>query len=155
MSYSSRPGDRVWAAESADEHEVRLYGYGVYAGDHVRPDGHGPFGITRDEMAATIERITIPVAEYRERVNEKVASGVIPQQEADAMVTRYEEEAARPISDRVDDLFANPRIDLDDGGTVWGAQCWWGPEGVFDAWAAGRRVLTVAVPETEQAPRPV
>ena len=24
--------------------------------------------------------------------------------------------------------FPNPRIDLDSGETVWGFQCWWGPE---------------------------
>lgn len=24
--------------------------------------------------------------------------------------------------------FPNPRIRLDDGRTVWGCQCWWGPE---------------------------
>lgn len=23
---------------------------------------------------------------------------------------------------------SNPRIDLDDGTTIWGCQCWWGPE---------------------------
>lgn len=153
--YNTVPGTRVWAAESADEHEVRLYGHGVYAGDHVRPDGHGPFGITRAEMTETIERMSIPVDEYRDLVNEKVALGVIPQEEADAMVTRYEEEVARPIGDRVDAIFANPRIDLDSGETVWGAQCWWGPEDKYDAWVAGRRVVTVAPPETEPAPRSV
>lgn len=24
----------------------------------------------------------------------------------------------------------NPRIDLDNGHTIWGCQCWWGPEDV-------------------------
>ena len=24
--------------------------------------------------------------------------------------------------------FPNPRIDLDNGKTVWGCQCWWAPE---------------------------
>jgi len=25
----------------------------------------------------------------------------------------------------------NPRIDLDNGETVWGCECWWGPEEKF------------------------
>lgn len=28
--------------------------------------------------------------------------------------------------------FANPCIKLDDGRTVWGYQCWWGPESMID-----------------------
>lgn len=39
----------------------------------------------------------------------------------------------------------NPRIKLDDGSVVWGAQCWWGPEERFESWAKGRAVVTVPV----------
>ena len=41
----------------------------------------------------------------------------------------------------------NPRIDLDDGATVWGFQCWWGPIGKWDGMLAGRDVVTVPVPK--------
>jgi hypothetical protein len=41
-------------------------------------------------------------------------------------------ERARPMMDRVASVFEgigkNPRIDLDGGGSVWGFECWWGPE---------------------------
>src|SRR5262245_1786073 len=29
--------------------------------------------------------------------------------------------------------FANPRIKLDSGKTVWGCECWWGPESQIKA----------------------
>jgi len=33
-----------------------------------------------------------------------------------------------PVDDDYPAGLTNPRIDLDRGGTVWGCQCWWGPE---------------------------
>jgi len=33
-----------------------------------------------------------------------------------------------PVDDDFPPHYVNPRIDLDRGGTVWGCQCWWGPE---------------------------
>lgn len=40
----------------------------------------------------------------------------------------------------------NPRIDLDDGGTVWGYQCWWGPIEEWERTVAGRKVVDVPLP---------
>lgn len=67
-------GERAGAMLSANANEVKLLGYGVYAGDFVPVDAKG--------MGALLAE-----AECK-----------------------------------------NPRIDLDDGGHVWGCECWWGPE---------------------------
>lgn len=40
----------------------------------------------------------------------------------------------------------NPRIDLDDGGTVWGCQCWWGSEERVRREIGDRRVVMVPPP---------
>jgi hypothetical protein len=39
------------------------------------------------------------------------------------------------------ECFKNPRIMLDDGRVVWGAQCWWGPESVVRSRIGTRRVV--------------
>ncbi len=39
--------------------------------------------------------------------------------------------------------FPNPRITLDNGDTVWGCECWWGPEGEIKKILAGRKVKIV------------
>lgn len=38
----------------------------------------------------------------------------------------------------------NPTILLDDGGIVYGAECWWGPEQSIVNWIGDRRVIHVA-----------
>lgn len=43
-------GDRVGAVQSADDVQVLLYGFGVYAGDFPAPEL--PFGATRDVLMA-------------------------------------------------------------------------------------------------------
>lgn len=43
---------------------------------------------------------------------------------------------------------ANPKIMLDDGGVVWGCQCWWGSEAAVKARVAKyREVKTQSLPE--------
>lgn len=37
----------------------------------------------------------------------------------------------------------NPRITLDDGRTVWGCECWWGPEDKVKEMIGGREVIAV------------
>lgn len=37
----------------------------------------------------------------------------------------------------------NPCIKLDDGKTIWGYQCWWGPMSRYEEFIQGRKVLTV------------
>lgn len=40
-------------------------------------------------------------------------------------------------------LFTNPRITLDDGRVVWGAECYWGPEALVKRRIGSRRVVMV------------
>lgn len=41
--------------------------------------------------------------------------------------------------------FPNPCIKLDSGETVWGFQCWWGPEDEIKKMAAGKEVVVVGL----------
>lgn len=85
-------GARVGAIRSADRNQVRLFGYGVYDGDHPSPSF---FGIPLDEG---------------------------------------------------DPVLMNPRITLDNGWTVWGMECWWGPEADIIAMIGSREVIIVKTP---------
>lgn len=38
----------------------------------------------------------------------------------------------------------NPKIELDDGGVVWGCESWWGPEAQIKERIGGRKVVIVA-----------
>lgn len=55
----------------------------------------------------------------------------------------------------VDDAFpadyTNPRIDLDNGKTVWGFQCWWGPEDATRRKFGDRLFVVVPLPGEEAA----
>ena len=81
-------GSRVGAMESANKETVRMYGYGVYDGDHVPASGW-------------LHDAKIP----------------------------------------------NPKIILDDGGVVWGYQCWWGDEEAVLKKVGDREVIMVSAPE--------
>jgi RNase P/RNase MRP subunit p29 len=39
----------------------------------------------------------------------------------------------------------NPKIKLDDGQTVWGCECWWGPEERFEREFGGKEVVKVDI----------
>lgn len=41
----------------------------------------------------------------------------------------------------------NPKIILDNGETIWGCECWWGPEAEVQEKAKGQTVVIVSVPE--------
>jgi hypothetical protein len=45
----------------------------------------------------------------------------------------------------------NPRIDLDNGSTVWGCQCWWGPEDVVLKEIGDREIKEVSLDEYTQS----
>lgn len=45
-----------------------------------------------------------------------------------------------------DYVFTNPRITLDDGRIVWGAQCWWGKEEAIKKWIGDRTVEPATLP---------
>jgi hypothetical protein len=149
-------GDRVFAVRDADKTEVRLYGRGVYAGDKPRPGSSQP---TDDDLARLV-----PVIEHADAnpmdvtgwYDRMVETGEMTRQDADdalaAGQASAQAERAKPMVERAralwDRLALNPCIELDNGGTVWGFQCWWGAEDQFDRWAGGRQIVEVGPPGT-------
>ena len=46
------------------------------------------------------------------------------------------------------DDWPNPKIVLDGGGVIWGAQCWWGDESNLEEYRkAGFEIVTVPLPD--------
>jgi len=43
----------------------------------------------------------------------------------------------------------NPKILLDNGETVWGAECWWGPESAYGAFRGERRETPCTIHKEE------
>lgn len=58
----------------------------------------------------------------------------------------YEGDEIPPENDDRIFRIPNPRIVLDDGGVVWGFQCWWGEEEIFEKMRKGRTVVVVSLP---------
>jgi hypothetical protein len=44
----------------------------------------------------------------------------------------------------------NPKIVLDDGETVWGAECWWGPEETYAKFRGDRPETRVSIVEARK-----
>lgn len=120
---------RVGAWLSATAEEVQLLGYGMYVGDEVPPR---PMGINAAATGASTWE------EYdRFMVGFLTGDGVT------------EEEAKRAVGDSRA-LKVNPKIVLDSGAVVWGAECWWGPEDKMRAVIAGRRVVEVDIDDARR-----
>lgn len=158
-SHAIAPGIRVYAIRNANKDEVHSYGTGVYAGDFLRPGWSEP---DEAEIAETVEIIKAhdDDTESYERAKEQtkahyqahVDSGEATQEEADGWLAQsladmqaYRERDPRERAiELLEKMGKNPRIDLDSGETVWGFQCWWGPEDGFEDWVAGRTVVNVS-----------
>lgn len=150
-------GDRIVAVCEANETTVFIYGRGVYAGDFPRP-GSGNWSESQRATAEALLRKNdedpVPLRWLAKYWAAKVAAGEKTQEEADEIVTkaaeRREADKARPMEDRVAGLLTtldlNPRLDLDNGRTVWGFQCWWGHETGFEKWVGAREIVEVAAP---------
>jgi hypothetical protein len=149
-------GTRVWAVRDATDDVVNAYGFGTYAGDHLMPGWDHPDTLAICERAIRRHDAEPPWSP-RAFYDKRVADGKMTRDEADAAIARGESadmaERARPLADRVLDtargLGMNPRIDLDSGGWVWGAECWWGEadDDTPVTWAKGRRIVAVPAPE--------
>lgn len=100
---SRKAGCRVFAIQRATDTTVYVYGFGTHLGDFPRPDW------------------TVTAADRR------LYESTIRRHDAQRA---RERDMARPMSERVDDLAyhlsLNPKIALDNGGVVWGYECWWG-----------------------------
>jgi len=62
-------------------------------------------------------------------------------EEHDALVAEMKADGNLPA----DYVWKNPRITLDDGRIVWGAQCWWGPEDAVRRRIEGLKVIPANV----------
>lgn len=89
----------MYALLDANGKNVRLLGYGVYEGDFPAP-GAESFEV------------------FWERQPEDFKKEVLEQATIEQVKASY---SRNPFVN-------NPRIKLDSGHTVWGMQCWWGPE---------------------------
>lgn len=121
----SKPGDRVFAVRDSNEEEVNIYGFGVYDGDFERPNS--------DEIVQEY------IDYYRKRDRE------------DVILMRPKSWTATVSDDRLRELIkgspliTNPRITLDNGETIWGMECWWGPEDKWESFLKGRNVNEVTL----------
>lgn len=112
-------GDRVGAILSADEKEVRFLGFGVYQGRQI-PDK--PMGFIKSIVGGdTWEEA---VRNLREEFPEE---------------KRSDEELLESLQD------SNPRILLDSGKVVWGAECWWGAEEAVKKRMEGKNIVNVDI----------
>jgi len=148
-------GSRVWCVRNADASTVYAFGYGTYHGDEPMPGWDHPDELA--QAAAAIRRHDErPVFDPQRQHEHFISSGRMSREEADQWLARaqatLEADRARPVEDRARELAyqmgLNPVIDLEQGGYVWGAECWWGPAGDEDMarFAKGRTIVEVRRP---------
>ena len=152
------PGSRVFAVRSATKSTVEWFGFGVYAGDFPRPgtvDWDDMPAADQDMYRQAVRDVDEHPLDLAAWYDSQVEAGELSRSEADRIIdtarTRAAAERDRPVDERAAELAvrsaANPRIDLDAGGVVWGFQCWWGPADRFDGWVAGRELIEVPAPD--------
>jgi hypothetical protein len=117
-----RVGARVGAIAYEEGGTVYMFGYGVYEGDFVPPvvGFLGPPELVRETVLAMV----------CERHPEKNS-----------------EETKKFADELADRMLKNPRIKLDSGKTVWGCQCWWGPEDKIKERVMKRKVVYLDIDE--------
>jgi hypothetical protein len=149
----TEPGTRVIALACADPETMAIdvYGAGVYAGEFPRPGYEGVPAEGSEEYeywAAVIRRndlartsVQWSLDEHKRRLDDgecdqaEYEQRCIEVQEVDRLIREI------PMAERVADVYeaiaSNPRIDLDEGGSVWGFECWWAREDVVREKYAG------------------
>lgn len=154
---------RVFALRDATAEIVHLFGFGIYVGDRV-PNwvGSAPDESTRQMMVEVLAETDAREPFGISIIDWQVDQGSLAPSEAEAgrkaVYARREAEQARPLEDRIAEqwqrLSSNPCIELDDGNTVWGAQCWWENEDLYDKTVGGRSVVVVPVPAENERWKP-
>lgn len=150
------PGTRVYALQDADEKKVRSFGLGVYVGD-LLISKETPSPTTYEMLEQAIRRQdNTPANEspILAMFDVAVGEGKMTSEEAaeakEATIASLEAERAKPLEGRVQALWeslnTNPCIHLDNGGIIWGAQCWWGPEDQYEQAIEGREVVELDPP---------
>lgn len=154
-------GTRVWCVRDATDTTVYAYGYGTYLGDFPRPGGPDAATLALCEAAIRRSDAGPPIIDMHAYLGRQVADGKMTRVEADTRIVQIEtteaESKARPMEARAremaDRLWLNPKIALDNGGIVWGYECWWEPadEDTAAARAKGREIVTVPAPQPTKA----
>lgn len=119
------PGIRVGAISHSKDDVVYMFGWGTYEGDFPRRSGPGFGG----------------------EANVQVAQAAEVFKEHCPWATEEDVEAF------LDRATKNPRIRLDNGKTVWGAQCWWGTEEAVKQRIQGRQVVYLDIDEQVEKAR--
>jgi hypothetical protein len=139
-------GSRVIALACAEPETktVDIYGAGIYAGEHPRP-GHEDVPVEGSDgylyWAAIIQRSDDANSSLQWSLDmhkQKFEQGEFDEAEYELRCAEARDldelQRAVPMSERVAQVFRaigqNPRIDLDEGGSIWGFECWWGLEDV-------------------------
>ena len=165
MYGDDRIGERVVAICNVDSKAkiVYLYGYGTYDGMVQMPADmiHPIIGMnearTREAAMKTYEKqwgnqVAFCISEeYKEKMDKLMEAGEEINEKDKAWLELYEEERANPqiVNDEfidrcVKSVRTNPRITLENGEVVWGAECWWGDPKIIDQYTeAGYTVETV------------
>jgi len=160
----AKPGDRVFAVSNVTPDTVYLFGFGTYAGRKLAP-GTKPEDLVPSEAdiaesarmiqemdadAANLDTVSDRIARENGATEEEIATY---QAERAAYRARPVNERAVELSRQVaESLARNPRIDLDNGGHVWGFECWWGQEDRFEEIRQGRTVVEVDAQFNEKGP---
>ena len=138
-------GSRVFAIRNVEDTTVYAFGAGVYAGDFIRPGATPPTPGTPEYQMYHDVIFGPRSREFRDSIakmlDTDLANGTITQEQYDENKRRGAEadaaEAAMTEEERVHEFWAdcekNPRIDLDNGKTTWGMECWWGDEATTKA----------------------
>ena len=110
-------GQRIGAVLAMGENEVRLLGYGTYDGDFAPPSARDPSELL-DSILKDEPNFLTTINSTREQAIETLKQSP---------------------------FFSNPRMTLDNGDTVWGNECWWGPEEAMKGRIGSRTVVNVRI----------
>lgn len=154
-------GKRVYVVLDRTDTAVRTFGLGTMLGHYLMRGWDHPQALTRAADAIDrADRKPRDVFDRHAHYERQVAEGKLTREQADEWLEigrrNLMVRAAMPFWDRARDLArhcgANPLIQLDQGGYVWGAESWWAPVDSDDdprirtQMIGDRQVISVAAP---------
>src|SRR5438270_186642 len=97
----TKAGDRIGAILATNDGVVKFLGFGTYLGEFIpdRPMGVTAWMIEADDWDEGIEKAL------------RLYAGEFTREQLERALKR-----------------PNPKLQLDNGDVVWGAECWWGSE---------------------------
>lgn len=165
----SQTNERVGAIRSASDKVVELYGYGIYLGDQLRPQWKElaqemiPLQklvwakvLEQPEEGLVAETLNLMQAQHALQKEAGIESETITLAKVKDLVAQRKKDLAERLHwsehqlltwlSENSSMLCNPKILLDDGRTVWGFECWWGPEDKtkkrIDQWQSAGHTIT-------------